>query len=42
MTRQEQTELAVQLAHSVPLPAWLEKIIFGTYRVWLRVAGHRE
>lgn len=35
MTPQQKTKLAVELAHSVPLPAFLKKIGFGLYRRWL-------
>jgi hypothetical protein len=30
------TKLAVELAHSVPFPAFLKRIGFGLYRLWLR------
>jgi hypothetical protein len=28
-------KIAVELAHSIPIPAFFKKIIFGSYRVWL-------
>jgi hypothetical protein len=36
MTSEQKTKLAVELAHSVPVPAFLKKIGFGVYRFWLR------
>lgn len=39
LTDRERLSLATQLAHSFPLPAWLERMIFGVYRFWLRSAG---
>lgn len=33
------TKIAVELAHSVPLPKWLMNIGFGVYRWWLRRRG---
>ncbi len=39
MMQQDKVQLAVELAHSVPLPSLLKKIAFGTYRLWLRNAG---
>jgi len=41
MTQQERTQLAVELAHSVPIPGVLKKLAFGVYRLWFRVAGSR-
>jgi hypothetical protein len=41
MTEQQRVQLAVDLAHSVPLPALVKKFAFGTYRLWLRMAGAR-
>lgn len=41
MTQQERTQLAVDLAHSVPIPGVLKKLAFGAYRLWFRVAGSR-
>ena len=41
MTNQERVQLAVDLAHSVPLPIVLKKFAFGAYRLWLRLAGSR-
>jgi len=41
MTHQERVQLAVDLAHSIPLPALLKKLAFGTYRLWLRNGGAR-
>jgi hypothetical protein len=34
-------QLAVELAHSVPLPSLIKKLAFGTYRLWLRNGGAR-
>ena len=42
MTQQERVQLVVDLAHSVPLPGLLKKFAFGTYRLWLRMAGSRS
>jgi hypothetical protein len=42
MTHQERVQLAVDLAHSIPLPALLKKLAFGTYRLWLRWYASRE
>jgi hypothetical protein len=41
MTPEQKTKLAVELAHSVPFPAFLKRIGFWLYRFWLRksVAG---
>jgi hypothetical protein len=36
LTAEQKTKLAVDLAHSVPLPEVLRKIGFGLYRLWLR------
>jgi hypothetical protein len=36
MTHEQKTKLAVELAHSVPFPAFVKKIGFGAYRLWLR------
>jgi len=36
LTRDEKVKLAVELAHSVPFPAFVEKMAFGFYRFWLR------
>jgi hypothetical protein len=33
---EQKTKLAIELAHSVPLPGFLKKIGFGLYRLWLR------
>lgn len=41
MSPQERTQLAVELAHSVPIPGVLKKLAFGAYRLWFRVAGSR-
>ena len=41
MTQKEQIQLAVDLAHSVPLPVLLKKLAFSTYRMWLRRADSR-
>ncbi len=41
MTQQERTQLAVDLAHSIPIPGVLKKLAFGAYRLWFRVAGSR-
>jgi hypothetical protein len=41
LTEQERVQLAVELVHSVPLPAVIKKLAFGTYRLWLRMAGLR-
>jgi hypothetical protein len=41
MTPQERTQLAVELAHSIPIPGVLKKLAFGVYRLWFRVAGSR-
>jgi hypothetical protein len=40
LTPEQKTQLAVELAHSVPFPGLLKKIGFGFYRLWLR-AMHR-
>ncbi len=42
MTREERTAFAVELAHSIPIPALLKKIAFGTYRLWLRATRAPE
>jgi hypothetical protein len=39
MTHEERMQLAVEVAHSVPIPSLLKKLIFGTYRLWLRRTG---
>jgi hypothetical protein len=36
MTAAQKTKLAVELAHSVPVPAFLKKIGLGVYRFWFR------
>lgn len=36
MAPESKTKLAVELAHSVPFPAFLKKIGFGLYRLWYR------
>lgn len=41
MTPQERTQLAVELAHSVPFPSSLKKLAFGAYRLWFRLTGSR-
>ncbi|HYL36124.1 MAG TPA: glycosyltransferase [Bryobacteraceae bacterium] len=41
MTQEQRTQLAVELAHSVPIPSVLKKLAFGAYRLWFRVAGSR-
>jgi len=41
MTPQERTQLAVELAHSVPVPSSLKKLAFGAYRLWFRIFGSR-
>lgn len=37
MEPEQKTRLAVELAHSVPFPAFLKKIGFGLYRLWRRM-----
>jgi hypothetical protein len=39
LTEAERTQLAVELAHSVPIPAVIKKLAFGMYRLWFRMAG---
>jgi hypothetical protein len=41
MTQEERTQLAVELAHSVPLPSSLKKLAFGAYRLWFRMTSSR-
>ena len=36
LTPGQKTKLAVELAHSVPFPAFLKKAGFAVYRIWLR------
>jgi hypothetical protein len=42
LSAEERTQLAVELAHSFPIPSILRKLAFGTYRLWFRIAGSRE
>ncbi len=35
MEPQQRTDLAVQLAHSIPIPSFISKMAFGIYRWWL-------
>jgi hypothetical protein len=42
MTPEGKTTLAVQLAHSVPFPRFLEKIGYGIYRLWLKRCNARK
>lgn len=35
MESADKTKLAVELAHSVPMPKFFKKIVFGLYRTWL-------
>jgi len=42
MTPEERTKLAVELAHAVPLPAVMKKMVFGVYRMWLRLRNSRS
>jgi len=42
MTPQQRTQLAVELAHSVPIPGVIKKLAFGAYRLWFRVVGSRS
>jgi hypothetical protein len=42
MTPEQKTKLAVDLAHSVPLPALMKKIGFGLYRLWLGKSNARS
>lgn len=39
---EDRLRLAVELAHSVPLPVWLKKVAFGSYRLWLRTVNSRR
>lgn len=39
MTQAERTQLAVELAHSIPVPAALKKVLFGAYRLWFRMTS---
>jgi hypothetical protein len=41
MTPEQKTKLAVELAHSVPVPVLLKKILFGVYRAWFRLRNTR-
>jgi hypothetical protein len=41
MTPEERTQLAVELAHSVPFPSSLKKLAFGAYRLWFRLTSSR-
>jgi hypothetical protein len=36
LTSEQKVILAVELAHSIPFPKLLKKIVFGLYRLWLR------
>ncbi len=42
MTAEQKTNLAVELAHSVPFPPILKKIGFGLYRLWLHASNPRK
>jgi hypothetical protein len=42
MDAKNKTALAVELAHSIPLPALAGKIGFGLYRLWLRFRQKRS
>jgi hypothetical protein len=41
MTQEERTQLAVELAHSIPIPSSLKKLMFGVYRLWFRMTSSR-
>jgi hypothetical protein len=41
MTSEQKQRLAVALAHSVPIPAFAEKIAFALYRFWLKRRNER-
>jgi hypothetical protein len=38
-SQQDLQKLAVELAHAIPFPAILKKLVFGGYRLWLRAGG---
>ena len=37
MTQEERTKFAVELAHTVPFPSFVKRMVFGMYRLWFRM-----